>query len=445
MVRALVVVVIACGACGRIGFVPPPGPDGGGPDTAVAPITVTIFGDADAPDQGMPVADAIVLFESSDGTVTELRSDAQGTAVVVATEPMVVSVARLEEAGVPATWSLRTFVDVPAGTTLTLGAPAPISPTEMFTLSVPAYSGAVTYGATAAIDCGIDAQGGALMVIAAYSSACTGKTVDVYARATDGSSLLVAWQRVPVALSPGVTATAGAWQPPAMRTLTYAGFAVGDQVQSQFLLDDADGLVALDYNTTSDQITAPGPLTISRPTIGVTPSFVLAIVVTMPRFLIAGVTFPLPANTLDASTLPPPIDSVTASPATRETSWSVDLAHPASPEVMVTGTTLVQPDATLIEWLAYAPAPRERVAFPKLPATLAAIDPVAATAWTAGVGLGVARTDADYAAIIASLDGELPGLVLAAAHPGASITVLALETAITRARRSRSARLSAPR
>jgi hypothetical protein len=268
----------------------------------------------------------------------------------------------------------------------------------------------------------------------AYSGACSGKTVDVYARATDAGANLMAWQRIPTTLSPGATVNGAAWQPPAMRTLTYSGFAVGDQIQSQFFVTGGTGIVALDYNTSSDPIATSGPLTISRPTIGATPDLLLAIAITLPRFRLAAIQLPLPADTLDASRLPPVIDDMSASASSHELSWTVDLAQPTSPVVILAGASLVQPDTTEVEWLAFVPAQRQHVAFPALPASLVAISPDVGTSWSLASGFGVARASADYATIVSTIDAEIGGLLVAGIRPGTSITAFATDAPLLRPR-----------
>jgi hypothetical protein len=355
-------------ACGRIGFSQLSGGrrDGGDiePDSYAGPGTISLVVTGEGSNAGVPIAGADVLVDRS-GTFDRLTTSAQGTVSFMVPGPTTFHVVYPESAG---HFRVYTIGSARAGGTVVLGG-APVDATATMTLKAPTGAG-TTYSFTLGHCANPPNFGGATMLFS-YLTSCEGHAVHVYAFNLNPDSYIDAGT---VTLAAGSTySVTGTYVAipnhavhvtnlPAMTTSVYTSFAI--QNPGDLLILDPDGPTSTTPNgTTFDttELAPPGGNLLAVQADGIqsdpTSAFSFAYVATDTS---GDVSY-------DASPMLPLMSDITVAPATDGVSWAPAIA----------GGVMYAVDASAnnVEWTAYVDAGTEHVAFPALPADLAAAIP----------------------------------------------------------------------
>lgn len=406
-------VLLVAAACGRIGFSPLGGGDGGvtGFDGRVPANAIVVSVTTDS-SNATPVAGATVLVDRGTGSLEPQLTDASGTAEISAASATTFHV--VYAAGASA-WRVYTVIAAPPGSLVALGGRHSASAAmSSMTWTVPSLGPGFSYLPLIPNACGTEPQFvGATMTIA-YSTACEGETFHAYVLATAPPAIEVLDGGELTLTANNVQAFPGAFGTPGNYVVNIANVPTGSIALSATLETTGSDAMPLSYLT---PVTSPGAstsMTVAAPPGGTA--------------LLLGGTGPASgpytsdtgalvaatgsSTNIDGSQLPPVLSTLTLSPSASSASWALAGNTSATPSIMWFDATIMT--AVAIQWTAYGPAQTASVQFPPLPADLAAANPENGTWNVVSVYLYVAA--ASYAELLATIDAdpssmELPSVI----------------------------------
>ena len=363
-------------ACGRVGFDEQRGNggafDGGAldgaraPDSYDGPGTIDLVVESEGSNAGAPIDGADVLVENGSG-FDRTTTAADGTASFSVAGPTTFHVAYL----VSGLWRVYTINAARAGSTVTLGGqPGGAATSASMTLSLPAGAGG-TYTYSLGRCSNPPNSGGATFAFS-YPSTCEARTVHLFAYDLSTADGYI--DAGPLTLTANSTDTVpGPYQPMTSHAVHVANLPANTQsVYATIELAQGGDLIILDPDSATNATPNGTTLdtTVSAPPTGNLLELQFNGIQSDPISAF-GFEF-VPTDTagnvsVDAAGALPVFTAMTTSPATAGIAWSP----------LVSAGVIYTVDATAanVHWTAYVNAGTDHVAFPALPAGLAAASP----------------------------------------------------------------------